>query len=128
MGYNKTAKKRASEALQGLSPTKRGAIASREARDIVALCRKYVPQALRVLRTILEDKKSTPRDRLEAVKILLDRAYGKAPQTTIHAVVGALSREQLETEVLAIMRRKAGGALVLDAKFPASGSPEAKNE
>lgn len=48
--------------------------------DIVAEAKQYALDALKTARDIMKDKRAPHAARLTACSIILDRAYGKAPQ------------------------------------------------
>lgn len=65
----------------------------REAREIQDMARMAAAEAMDCLIAIMKDPDSRPNDRLNAVNILLDRAYGKATQTNVNANVDANGKE-----------------------------------
>lgn len=54
--------------------------------DAAALARRYVVESIQVLREVAMDPTARHRDRLEAARLLLDRAYGR-PATVIQESV-----------------------------------------
>ena len=50
--------------------------------DIKAIAQEYGPEAIGVLKEIMMDKKKPAAARVQAADKLMDRAFGKAPQTT----------------------------------------------
>lgn len=62
-----------------------------EVRD---LARQYTDTAIRALADIMQDEKAPPAARVSAASVLLDRAYGKAPQDL--AVKGSVERHVID--------------------------------
>lgn len=58
---------------------------SKEKRQAVArvadLAREYTPEAIQTLATIMKDEKATRTTRIAAANALLDRAWGRPPQS-----------------------------------------------
>jgi hypothetical protein len=49
--------------------------------DIKGLAREYAPQAIKTLKGIMANPKAPANARVSAASTILDRAYGKAPQS-----------------------------------------------
>lgn len=52
------------------------------------MCRTLAPDAIETAQSIMYDKAAKASDRLRAAEIILDRAYGKAPQAVSMDVTG----------------------------------------
>lgn len=50
------------------------------AAEVRELARQYTDVAIKALTDIMQDEKSPPAARVSAATVLLDRAYGRAPQ------------------------------------------------
>lgn len=48
--------------------------------EIREMCKALSPRAIEIAHEILNSKKTSARDKLTAASLILDRAYGKAPQ------------------------------------------------
>lgn len=64
-----------------------------EAREIQEIARMAASRAMRALENIIDDEGSRTSDKLTAINILLDRAYGKAAQTNVNANIDANNKE-----------------------------------
>lgn len=64
-----------------------------EAREIQEMARMAANRAMRVLESIIDNEDSRTSDKLTAINILLDRAYGKAAQTNVNTNIDANSKE-----------------------------------
>ncbi len=65
----------------------------REAREIQEIARMAAGDAMECLKNIITDGESRTSDKLTAISLLLDRAYGKATQTNVNANVDANGKE-----------------------------------
>lgn len=61
------------------SPTKRGR--PRTPEDVKRVFREMSPWAIKALFDIVSDEDSKKPERIKAAEVILDRAWGKAPQT-----------------------------------------------
>lgn len=52
--------------------------------DLVAACRALTLNAVEVLKAVMTDDHATPSSRVSAAEAILDRAWGKAPQSTVN--------------------------------------------
>jgi len=64
--------------------------------------RQYTAEAIETLRDIMRDKKAPPAARSLAANALLDRGYGRPPQTVNASVASRPVREMSDAELLAI--------------------------
>lgn len=64
-----------------------------EAREIQEIARMAASRAMRALENIIDDEGSRTSDKLTAINILLDRAYGKAAQTNVNTNIDANNKE-----------------------------------
>lgn len=95
--------------------------------EVINLARKHTVKAIRTLVTILENGESE-QARIAAANALLDRAWGKAPQSiTIddQRDVEGYSDPEVEGELVAIRAKAAAriGAGELEASVPARTPP-----
>ena len=114
------ARQRAEKNLRGLNPAQQQRVATAEVYDIVQACRRYVPEAIKTIMGIMRDADTPSKEKIQCVRTILDRAYGKTPQQTLHVVVGAMDKGQLEDQVRQIMLRRGEDSAVLNAKLPAT--------
>lgn len=112
-------RQKAAEALQGLNPADQKRIARAEARDIVRICRQYVPKAVETIVQCLQDPKARWQDRLTASKILIERGYGATPRAEADRAARQLPAEVLEAAVEGLLARRKGQAKqIVDAPAP----------
>lgn len=92
-------KHKGSQWVKGQSGNPRGRKSARnmaDELDIQALARQHTRPALRCLVDITKDKTAPPAARANAASTLLDRGYGRAPQTITH-------RGELESAILGLI-------------------------
>lgn len=84
--------------------------------DVKALAQVHGPEAIRTLVSLFQNKKSPAAARVAAIKELLDRGYGKAPQavelttpTPLAGVVEVVVRTREEAKDVLSRLRKADG-------------------
>ena len=65
----------------------------REAREIQEMARMTAESAMLCLQEIIESTETRPSDKISAISLLLDRAYGKATQPNVNTNVDANSKE-----------------------------------
>jgi len=70
--------------------------------DVQELARQYTAEAIETLRDIMRDKRAPPAARSLAANALLDRGYGRPPQTVNANVASRPVREMSDAELLAI--------------------------
>jgi hypothetical protein len=75
--------------------------------DVQELARQHTPEAIETLAAIMRDKKAPPAARATAANALLDRAYGRPPQTVNAKVSSRPPREMSDAELLAIAASEA---------------------
>jgi hypothetical protein len=106
---------RALAALESVDKSTAAAVKRQQSYDIIAAFRRLVPSAMRTVKEIMEDHDAPRKERLEAAKIVFNRAYGTPLKTTVTAVVSSIPKGQaLEEEALRILRARGvidGGAL-----------------
>ena len=73
-------------------------------RDIATVARKYTTEAMETIVSIMRDAKADQMTRLKAAALLLDRGYGKIPQTI--NMVQHFSADELEDAARKIMKRR----------------------
>ncbi len=64
-----------------------------EAREIQDMARMGAGEAMQVLKEIISDQSTRSSDKISAIGLLLDRAYGKSTQTNVNATVDATGKE-----------------------------------
>lgn len=64
-----------------------------EAREIQEMARMAADRAMQAIVNIIDSDETRTSDKLTAINILLDRAYGKAAQTNVNANIDANSKE-----------------------------------
>lgn len=57
------------------------AVSRKTPKELVEMCRELTPKAIWIAESIMEDEDAKNCDRLRAVEIILDRAYGKPAQS-----------------------------------------------
>src|SRR5262245_58613227 len=70
--------------------------------EVQELARQHSAQAIETLAAIMQDEKAPPAARALASNSILDRAYGKPPQTLNANVANRPVREMSDTELLVI--------------------------
>jgi hypothetical protein len=70
--------------------------------EVQELARQHSAEAINTLAAIMKDPKAPPAARALASNSILDRAYGKAPQTLNASVANRPVREMTDAELLAI--------------------------
>jgi hypothetical protein len=75
--------------------------------QVQELARQYTAEALETLRDIMRDKKAPPAARALASNSILDRAYGRPPQTVNANVTSRPVRDMSDAELLAIAASEA---------------------
>ena len=75
---------------------RRGAQKARDQLDIVHLAQMHTKSALKCLAEIVKDKEAPHSARANAAATLLDRGYGRAPQTITH-------KGELENAILGLI-------------------------
>jgi hypothetical protein len=75
--------------------------------EVQELARQYTAEALETLRDIMRDKKAPPAARALASNSILDRAYGRPPQTVNANVTSRPVRDMSDAELLAIAASEA---------------------
>src|SRR5215475_14241887 len=91
----------------------------KQSRTITELAREYAPSALRTLKKLMDDPKSSSTARAIACDRILDRAYGKPP-AAIGVIVGGQARkpeEYSDAELAAIIARGAEQCDVHDTRL-----------
>jgi hypothetical protein len=82
-------------------PSRNPLPAKRIPADIRSLCRSYTDEAVRSLAAIKRQADAPPRARIQAIAILLDRGWGKAPQPhtgedgDVRVRIGNINREKV---------------------------------
>jgi Family of unknown function (DUF5681) len=71
--------------------------------EVQELARQHSAEAINTLAAIMKDPKAPPAARVLASNSILDRAYGKAPQTLNANVANRPVREMTDGELLAII-------------------------
>ena len=64
--------------------------------EVVELARAHTPQAMQTLAEIMTNEGAPPAARVAAASVLLDRGWGKAPQTVEHT--GTVKFEDMTPE------------------------------
>lgn len=77
----------------------------KEYREVVALAREKSAAAIATLAEIMTNTELRESARVKAAEVLLDRGYGKAPQT-VNINTDAMSDEELFSEARAIIMRR----------------------
>jgi hypothetical protein len=75
--------------------------------DIKALAREYARDAIDTLNSVMKDPKAPPAARVSAASIILDRGYGKAPQSVDVKGDVTLTLEQLVLQAREIRENRA---------------------
>jgi phytoene/squalene synthetase len=70
--------------------------------EVQDLARQHSAQAIETLAAIMKDEKAPPAARALASNSILDRAYGKPPQTLNANVASRPVREMSDAELMAI--------------------------
>jgi hypothetical protein len=70
--------------------------------EVQELARQHSTEAIATLAAIMRDKRAPPAARAMASNSILDRAYGKPPQTLHASVANRPVREMTDAELLAI--------------------------
>jgi hypothetical protein len=70
--------------------------------EVQELARQHSGDAIETLAAIMRDKKAPPAARALASNSILDRAYGRPPQTVNANVASRPAREMSDVELLAI--------------------------
>jgi hypothetical protein len=65
----------------------------REAREIQEMARMTAESAMICLQQLIESPETRPSDKISAISLLLDRAYGKATQTNVNTNIDANGKE-----------------------------------
>jgi Family of unknown function (DUF5681) len=71
--------------------------------EVQELARQHSAEAIETLAAIMKDPKAPPAARVLASNSILDRAYGKAPQTLNANVASRPVRDMTDAELLAII-------------------------
>lgn len=93
---------------------------SRSGSNITFEARKYAQTALKVLHGIVKSPRAHTPSRVKAAQIILERAYGKAPQLIVQAA--AYSDVQLEQMAQKVMEKRQYRQLV-EAKMTRCAPP-----
>jgi hypothetical protein len=78
-------------------------VPNRVTRELKTMAQAYGPEALRIAVRIMRRKTATDQAKLAAVAIILDRAYGKPPQSQDVAFTGDLHIESMSDRQLAAL-------------------------
>src|SRR5215467_10831404 len=70
--------------------------------EVQELARQHTPDAIKTLAQIMRDPKAPPAARAMASNSILDRAFGRPPQTVNANVASRPVREMSDAELLAI--------------------------
>jgi len=79
-------------------------------KDIQKIARTYTQSAVKTLVGIMQQPKSPPAARVQAAQIILDRGWGKAPQS----ITGENGSGPVRIEVTRVIVNPGDGALVIE--------------
>lgn len=104
---------------------------AREVREIQDMARKLAGNAIEVMAEIMHNEEAPEAARIAASQVILERAYGKATQTNVNAVIDAngkpseVTAKELDSRVAETLKRIesiTGGAA--EAAKGEDGSPD----
>jgi len=110
------AAKEAEAALDTLNVADKKLVQQQRRYDVIQRFRRIADKAIKKLEAILDDPDVSAEVKRKTANDILDRAYGKAPRTTVHQVVRDLEgKEELEKAAIEILVRR--GAIPQEAKL-----------